>query len=108
MAIARFQSSAHTIETLYVTRSEFPDFFLLGETTSESENEPRTEWDITPVPEHEAEEWMLRPGVKLLALLYPELPQTEREVVRGDETSRHTSDKSSTGSNHDEYADIPI
>jgi hypothetical protein len=73
----REQPGEHIIATLYQTKAEYPDFFLETLTIADTEGQHPQQSVIEPMTPSEAHQWMLAPDVKLLALLYPELPKPE-------------------------------
>jgi hypothetical protein len=85
MAIARCEEERpdeHVIGTLYLTRGEFGEFFVATETTKKTKSDyPHSITSIEPMQPMEAHEWILRPDVKPLALLYPELTKAETQPV---------------------------
>lgn len=98
-AIARSeqeQSDQQIIATLYLTKGDFGEFFLETKTST-----------IEPMTPAEARRWILAPEVKLLTLLYPELPR--EETARAAEASTQTSGKPIVGSDYEKHPDdIPF
>ena len=65
------------IETLYLTKAEHPDYFLETAILAETGGK---RCKIGPMTVEEAHWWVLAPDVKLLAILYPELPEAKKAV----------------------------
>jgi hypothetical protein len=106
----REQPGEHIVATLYLTKAEYPDFFLETLIIAETGGQyPRERSMIQPMTRGEARQWMLASDVKLLALLYPELGKAEPSAVGGDEPSTPTADKPVAGPNHENLpGDIPF
>jgi hypothetical protein len=85
----REQSCEHSIATLYLTNVDNPEFFLETRIIAQSRGSSKTE----PMNRGEAHEWILAPDVKLLALVYPELPTAQTEAVGAKKALTRTSDK---------------
>jgi hypothetical protein len=68
----------HITTTLYMTKDNCGDFFLETQTATEMiAGEHRVRTMIETMSEAEAHSWLLSPDVKLLALIYPEIPERE-------------------------------
>jgi Ferredoxin-like domain in Api92-like protein len=107
-AIARSdqeQPGEHITATLYQTKTEYPDFFLETLTIAETEGQHPQRSVIEPMTPGEAHRWMSAPDVKLLALLYPELPK--RETGRIESPTRSLRKQSAQPGDQD-YPDIPF
>lgn len=97
-AIARSEQNRpgeHVVATLYLTRAEYPEFFLQTQVMKETTSEyPREESTIESMSWEEARSWMLASDVELLALLYPELPKAEANAFSREVSPAKIADES--------------
>lgn len=111
-AVARSESERvgeeHTITTLYLTKAEYPEFFLETQTRKSTASAyPTATSTIEPITPDRAHLWMLAPEVELLALFCPELPEAETEAVGMERPSRRNLDKPISHNDRGDPDDIP-